>query len=602
MKFDDFTQLVLELKLVSPPELQEILSTSRRPIATPTTLAMELIRRGRLTRYQFRKLLSGAGRSLLLGTYLVRDLLHEGPRARLLRAVHRVMKRDVAIRVLAQELASDDAARDACLEHAQRVSQLNHPHLVIPVDAGDWRGVPYFVSEYVAGPHLAQIVQRHGPLAPAPATDLLLKVVRALEYVHAHNLSHGHLQASHLHLAPSGSLQITGLDLFVPADEDADLRALGTVFSELLVEQPAGGPQTAATLAASRPDLPPDVTELFRRLLADPDLPPFGSLSDLRQTLESLPAESAAATAPPAVPQPVPASPSDDPAPRRLLVEPQPPVRPRRRGNRGAALLLAALSIALAAVIWFLPPPSNPRRMLDTANESRDTGPPDNPARAVAKNADIPPPLPEFALEFDGVASEVELPVIAAPEEEVLIVDVLVTPLTPTRLGTVVCEFADIEGWSLGLSRNRWALNFTQGNAPLARLASSQSAEWGLPVRLTAIVGPETAALFVDGELQGECATPREIPLGRHPWRLGMMRGRWTGVWHNFAGRLHRLHIAHAASRQPVEDLLPADPWTLREQTLALYPVDAGVGDVLRDASPHGRDGVIIGARWTRQR
>ncbi len=87
-----------------------------------------------------------------------------------------VLERPVAIKLMHREIASDSDQLERFRREARPVAQLNHPHIVTVIDAGeeppdadggdpeDSSGHPYIVFEYVEGETLKELIRREGPL------------------------------------------------------------------------------------------------------------------------------------------------------------------------------------------------------------------------------------------------------------------------------------------------------------------------------------------------------------------------------------------------------------------------------------------------------
>jgi serine/threonine-protein kinase len=67
-----------------------------------------------------------------------------------------VLKREVAVKVLAPTLADDDVARKRFTREAESIAAVSHPNIVNVYHVGDIRGraMPYFVMQFVDGPTL----------------------------------------------------------------------------------------------------------------------------------------------------------------------------------------------------------------------------------------------------------------------------------------------------------------------------------------------------------------------------------------------------------------------------------------------------------------
>src|SRR6188474_2342850 len=106
------------------------------------------------------------------------------------RAFDTVLERQVAIKLMHREIASDSDQLERFRREARSVAQLNHPHIVGVIDAGEEDGRPYIVFEYVEGETLKERIRRMGRLPVDEAIAYAVEIGRALECAHDHRLVH----------------------------------------------------------------------------------------------------------------------------------------------------------------------------------------------------------------------------------------------------------------------------------------------------------------------------------------------------------------------------------------------------------------------------
>jgi eukaryotic-like serine/threonine-protein kinase len=108
--------------------------------------------------------------------------------SRVFRATERALNRQVVIKVLSPELASE-ISNERFRREIQLVATLQHPHIVPLLVAGDAGGLPYFTMPYVDGETLRQRLTR-GPLDLREAFQVFRDVLKALAWAHAHGVVH----------------------------------------------------------------------------------------------------------------------------------------------------------------------------------------------------------------------------------------------------------------------------------------------------------------------------------------------------------------------------------------------------------------------------
>jgi serine/threonine protein kinase len=101
-----------------------------------------------------------------------------------------VLDRLVALKLLAPELAGDEAFRERFLRESRLAASLDHPNIVPVFDAGEVGGRLYISMRYVEGRDLGRLLVEEGPVEPGRAIALLEPVADALDAAHTKSLVH----------------------------------------------------------------------------------------------------------------------------------------------------------------------------------------------------------------------------------------------------------------------------------------------------------------------------------------------------------------------------------------------------------------------------
>src|SRR3954470_4907696 len=125
-----------------------------------------------------------------LGSYLIESVIGRGGMSTVYRARHSRLGTAVALKVLADELGTDDAFRERFLREAKMAAGIDHPNVVPIFDTGMHDGALYMVMRYVAGGDLKALLRASGPLSPPDTLAILGPVARALDAAHRHGLVH----------------------------------------------------------------------------------------------------------------------------------------------------------------------------------------------------------------------------------------------------------------------------------------------------------------------------------------------------------------------------------------------------------------------------
>jgi eukaryotic-like serine/threonine-protein kinase len=282
------------------------------------------------------------------------------------RATDESLGRAVAVKVLSERFAEDDAVRERFTREALAAARLSgRPNVVTIFDVGEWGDRPFIVMEYLSGGSLEERL-RKGRVPTAQALAWLEQAATALDAAHAEGVVHRDVKPGNLlldrddnvHVADFGIASAAGLDSLtktgtvlgtaaylspeqaqgeraVPA---SDRYALAVLAWELLTgERPFKGDTAAAEAAAHvhaeipsiserRRDLPTELDEVFRRALAKDPRRRYGSAAELVAELRAA-LHSAAG--------------------RTQVVEPRAPAPRARRPGRPPWLVPAIVLLAL---------------------------------------------------------------------------------------------------------------------------------------------------------------------------------------------------------------------------------------------------------------
>ncbi len=124
-----------------------------------------------------------------LGPYEIQSALGAGGMGEVYRARDTRLGRNVAIKILPEQLSSDPVRKQRFEREAKTISSLNHPHICVLHDIGSQEGVDYLVMECVEGETLAKRLEK----SPLPLEQVLkygAQIADALDKAHRSGVVH----------------------------------------------------------------------------------------------------------------------------------------------------------------------------------------------------------------------------------------------------------------------------------------------------------------------------------------------------------------------------------------------------------------------------
>jgi hypothetical protein len=308
--------------------------------------------------------------SVIAGRYAIRREIGHGGSATLYIADDLRHNREVAVKVLRQEL-TDSIAQQRFTSEIATAARLSHP-LIVPLhDSGEWEGRIYFVMQYVEGDSLRRRLDREGRLSIDDSIEIACEIAEALEFAHSRGIVHRDIKPANILLheghaavadfgialalnqAAEGRLT-AGFALGTPAymspeqtygdreiDARSDVYSLGCVFYEMLAGAPPFRERGAQamfarhrdaappSLRAERPDVSLAIENVVMRALAKDPADRYATAKQFNEALHAAKTDtSAEIVAPPTLTS----------------------AHPRRRGLTIAGVVAALLLIAAIGV------------------------------------------------------------------------------------------------------------------------------------------------------------------------------------------------------------------------------------------------------------
>jgi serine/threonine protein kinase/tetratricopeptide (TPR) repeat protein len=147
-----------------------------------------------------------------LSHYRIEENLGEGGMGTVYRARDVRLDRNVAIKVLRVDAASDPERQKRFVREAKAASALNHPNIVTIYDIDRADGNDFIAMEYIQGNTLASLIGRKG-VAPCDALIFAVDIVEALAAAHAAGIVHRDIKPTNIMVNDKGRVKVLDFGL-----------------------------------------------------------------------------------------------------------------------------------------------------------------------------------------------------------------------------------------------------------------------------------------------------------------------------------------------------------------------------------------------------
>ncbi len=158
--------------------------------------------------------------------YKIESVVGIGGMAVVYKAFDQQLQRDVAVKVLRDNVAMDAESRKQFRKEYEAVGMLNHPNIRAVYDVVSSGDTEYIVMEYVDGINLKQYLKSKGTLPWEEVLDLSIQIARALSHAHSRGIIHMDIKPQNIMLPKDGTVKIADFGIAQmeesPEEEQAD--------------------------------------------------------------------------------------------------------------------------------------------------------------------------------------------------------------------------------------------------------------------------------------------------------------------------------------------------------------------------------------------
>ena len=230
----------------------------------------------------------------IVGGYKLLEVVGEGGMGKVYRATQLSLHRDVALKVLKDQVAKDAAFRELFINEARAAAQLVHPNVVQVYDAGTDGDVSYFSMEFIGQGSVEEILQKEKKIPWEKASLRVLEAAHGLDYAEGKQIVHHDIKPDNLMLNSDGRIKIADLGLakrgegprdkgiigtphFIPpeqalgkeTDTRADIYSLGATFFRMITGRTLFSGQTAKEIVLKHIKEPPPAASSLEKAVPD---------------------------------------------------------------------------------------------------------------------------------------------------------------------------------------------------------------------------------------------------------------------------------------------------------------------------------------------
>ena len=247
--------------------------------------------------------------TLLDDRYEILQVIGEGGMAIVYKALDHRLNRNVAVKIMREDMLADEEFRSRFCAEAHAVAMLSHPNIVAVYDVSHSDAMEYIVMELVEGITLRQYMDRRGALAWREVLHFTKQIAKAIAHAHERGIIHRDIKPQNVMMLRDGTVKVADFGIAALENEiyenngqavgsihyiapeqargecpDArsDVYSLGVVMYEMLTGHKPYEGDTIAEIAVKHmnadpepphelvPDIPPELERITLKAMSAP--------------------------------------------------------------------------------------------------------------------------------------------------------------------------------------------------------------------------------------------------------------------------------------------------------------------------------------------
>ncbi|MCL2559369.1 MAG: protein kinase [Turicibacter sp.] len=181
--------------------------------------------------------------------YDIKMLIGDGGMANVYLAYDRILRKNVAIKMLRYELSKDESFIKRFNREAMQVTKLEHPNVVKSYAVGEYNDQPFIVMEYIKGRTLKDFLREYGSITSEEAVHIMTQICQGVDQAHHQGIIHRDLKSQNIMIDDDLNVKIADFGIALSSNE-ADMTQTNTIMGSvhyLAPELARGNLATAAS-------------------------------------------------------------------------------------------------------------------------------------------------------------------------------------------------------------------------------------------------------------------------------------------------------------------------------------------------------------------